>query len=427
MRSAWGTTCWSGCNRFTGAQPDEIEVNNLMDIATLSPKPTTDSLPNRLITALRIAAASRLSVRALLALIIFISSATAQTPLQAAGGRLQSPTQEIASSISAPRPLPALVETVDAPGMTVDDMERSVDFFSRVLSFEKVSDVEVAGREYEHLQGVFGLRMRVVRMKLGDEFIELTEYLAPKGRPIPVDSRSNDRWFQHIAIITADMDKAYAWLRNNKVRHASTGPQTLPETIKAAAGIRAFYFKDPDGHALEILQFPADKGDPKWHRQTDRLFLGIDHTAIVVNDTDASVGFYRDVLGMRVAGQSENFGDEQEHLNNVFGARLHITGLRAASGPGIELLEYLAPRDGRPAPPDERADDLVHWQTKLITDNADEAARRLLTAKFRFVSSGVVSIPDGSLGFAKALLVRDPDGHVMQLIEKQPQQATDRR
>src|SRR5215467_9457247 len=108
---------------------------------------------------------------------------------------------------------PALVEGVDAIGITVSDMDRAVGFYSQVLTFEKISDSEVAGENYEHLEGVFGLRMRVVRMRLGDEFIELTEYLAPKGRPIPVDSRSNDRWFQHIAIIVSDMDKAYARLR----------------------------------------------------------------------------------------------------------------------------------------------------------------------------------------------------------------------
>ena len=76
-----------------------------------------------------------------------------------------------------------------------------MEFFSKVLSFEKISDIEVAGTEYERLQGVFGTRMKIVRMRLGDEIIELTEYLAPKGRPIPVDSRSNDQWFQHIAIV----------------------------------------------------------------------------------------------------------------------------------------------------------------------------------------------------------------------------------
>src|SRR5438034_8428487 len=113
--------------------------------------------------------------------------------------------------------------------MTVADMDRSIEFFSKVLSFEKVADVEVWGSDYERLQGVFGLRMRVVRMKLGSEFIELTEYLAPKGRPFPDDSRGNDRWFQHIAIITSDMEKAYAWLRKNKVEHASTRPQRLPD------------------------------------------------------------------------------------------------------------------------------------------------------------------------------------------------------
>jgi catechol 2,3-dioxygenase-like lactoylglutathione lyase family enzyme len=237
-----------------------------------------------------------------------------------------------------------LVEQVGAIGMTVSDMDRSVDFYSRVLSFEKVSDVEVTGEDYERLQGVFGLRMRVVRMHLGDESIELTEYLAPKGRPIPVDSRSNDRWFQHIAIITSDMDKAYALLRENKVEHASTGPQRLPDWNKNAGGIKAFYFRDPDEHWLEVLQFPADKGDAKWQRK-DKLFLGIDHTAIVVSDTDASLKFYRDVLGLHVAGTSENYGTEQEHLNNVFGARLRITSLRASSGgPGIEFLEYLAPK-----------------------------------------------------------------------------------
>ncbi len=122
-------------------------------------------------------------------------------------------------------------------------MDRAVDFYSKVLTFEKVSDTEVAGENFEHLEGVFGLRMRVVRMRLGEEFIELTEYLAPKGRPIPVDSRSNDRWFQHIAIIVSDMDKAYAWLRQNKVEHASIG-------AAASSGLE----QERGGHLGVLLQ-----------------------------------------------------------------------------------------------------------------------------------------------------------------------------
>src|SRR6266516_7468 len=95
---------------------------------------------------------------------------------------------------------PPLVTAVDSVAMTVSDLDRSVEFYSKVLSFEKVSETEVDGSDYEHLEGVFGLRMRTARMRQGDEFIELTEFLAPKGRPAPVDARANDRWFQHIAI-----------------------------------------------------------------------------------------------------------------------------------------------------------------------------------------------------------------------------------
>jgi catechol 2,3-dioxygenase-like lactoylglutathione lyase family enzyme len=310
------------------------------------------------------------------------------------------------------------VKAVDSVAITVSDMDRAVDFYSKILTFEKISDIEVAGETFEHLEGVFGVRIRVVKMRLGDESIELDEYLAPKGRPIPVDSRSNDRWFQHIAIIVSDMDKAYAWLRQNKVEHASSGPQLLPNWNKNAGGISAFYFKDPDGHPVEVLHFPPDKGAPKWHRASDKLFLGIDHTAIVVSDTDASVRFYRDLLGMRVAGESENYGTEQEHLNNVFGAHLRITALRAAEGPGIELLEYLAPRDGRPFPNDEHANDLVHRETVLRAANAEAVASKSQAEHIPFVSSGVVANPTVELGFKKAFVVRDPDGHAIEIEEK---------
>ena len=260
--------------------------------------------------------------------------------------------------------------------------------------------------------------MRTARLRLGDEFIELTEYLAPKGRPLPADSRGNDRWFQHVAVIVSDMDRAYRWLRQNKVQHASSGPQRLPDWNKNAGGIQAFYFRDPDGHFLEILAFPPDKGHPKWHRPSDKLFLGIDHTAIVISDTEASLRFYRDVLGMRVAGESENYGVEQEHLNNVFGARLHITALRAAAGPGVEFLEYLAPRDGRPYPPEERSNDLVHWQTRFSGMSVDEAAQSLQKARSAFISTGVVEVPDAKAGFRKSVIVRDPDGHAVQIVEQ---------
>lgn len=309
------------------------------------------------------------------------------------------------------------VSHIETVGFTVSDMDRSLDFYTRVLPFEKVSDTEVFGTELEHLTGVFGARVRVVDLKLGEEKIELTEYLTPQGRPVPVDSRSNDRWFQHVAIIVSDMDRAYQKLQANKVRHASTGPQTLPAYITAAAGIKAFYFKDPDNHVLEILQFPHDKGAAKWHERerSGRLFLGIDHTAIAVADSDESLKFYRDRLGLTVAGTSDNYGPEQEHLNNVFGAKLHITGLHSAvDGIAVEFLEYIAPRDGRPFPGDTRSSDLWHWETTFGSASIDNL---FLTFKPDLISSGIVLFERPVLGFRRAAMMRDPDGHAVRLIE----------
>lgn len=317
------------------------------------------------------------------------------------------------------------ITAVDSVGITVADMDKSIKFYTEVLSFQKVSDIEVLGNEYDRLQGIFGVRLRVVKLQLGDEFLELTEYLTPKGRAIPLESRSNDRWFQHIAIVVSDMDQAYEILRKNKVQYASTAPQRIPDSNKAAAGIRAFYFKDPDGHNLEIIYFPKGKGDLKWQNtankasaNTQNIFLGIDHTAIVVENTEASLKFYRDILGLKLAGESENFGTEQEYLNNVFGAKLRISGLRAPSGLGIEFLDYIAPSDGKPFPSDARSNDLFHWQTTLVVKDIKAIAQRLRANRTVFISTDTIAIPSSSFGFKRGFIIRDPDGHPLRIIEK---------
>ena len=314
-----------------------------------------------------------------------------------------------------------LVTAVGPIGITVSDMDRSMDFYSRVLHFSKISDDELAGENVEHVKGVFGSRIRLVRLQLGEEQIELSEFLAPQGRPVPIDSRSNDHWFQHIAIIVRDMDAAYAWLRQNKTRFASSGPQTLPAWNKNAGGIKAFYFRDPDNHVLEILWFPPGKGLPKWHNPGKELFMGLDHTAIVVSNTEASLRFYRDLLGMHVAGASENYGTEQEHLNNVLGAHLRITSLRASSGPGIEFLEYLAPRDGRQIPEDLRANDVTHWETELLTQQPVQNWGELL-AKAEHISSQPEELSIAGEA-VREFIIKDPDGHAVALKFAKEQQA----
>jgi len=305
---------------------------------------------------------------------------------------------------------PAPVVAVDSITIPVTDATRSTEFYTQILGFHVRSDQEAAGSDYEQLLGVFGVRVRVVRLQLGEEAIVLLQFLTPRGRPLPQDVHANDRYFQHVAIIVSDMDRAYAWLRQHGVESASTGPQLLPQWNPNAGGIAAFYFRDPDGNFLEILHFPSGKGEARWQSRQG-LFLGIDHTAIVVADTQTSLHHYRDLLGMRVAGESENYGTEQEHLNNVFGARLRITALRAAHGPGVELLEYLAPRSGLAIPADSQASDHWYWQINFEATSLDALYKRLTHAHATVISSEVVKLASTALGLAEGFVARDPDGH----------------
>ena len=81
------------------------------------------------------------------------------------------------------------VQRVKMIGFTVADVGRQADFFTKVLQFEKISDFRVVGGEYDKMQGVFNANMRIIHLKLGEQIVELTQYISPPtGRPIPVPS-----------------------------------------------------------------------------------------------------------------------------------------------------------------------------------------------------------------------------------------------
>ncbi len=308
-------------------------------------------------------------------------------------------------------------DAVMGVGITVSNLDRSVRFFTEVLDFKKIGEDTLRGTTVANLYGLADTMtsLRTAHLQLGDERIDLMQFGISEARPVPADSRSNDSWFQHIAIVVSDMDQAYAKLLVHKVEHVSTAPQTLPAYITAAAGIRAFYFHDPDGHNLELIWFPPGKGNPKWQprageKPSGKTFLGIDHTAVGIADTDAALRFYRDNLGLEVGGHSENYGPEQERLNQVFGARLDITGLHTDQGFGVEFLRYIAPPGGRPYPTDSRPTDLWHWQTVLHTKQPEALFQRLETAGYQRISRKKTM-----LSGQPAMLFRDADGHAILL------------
>ena len=178
------------------------------------------------------------------------------------------------------------VQRIRAIRLTVTDSDRAKNFYTQALGFKLVLDITVNQQDYSDIAGIETAKIRIVTLQIGDALIELMQYLNIEGKPIPKDSQANDLWFQHLAIVVSDMERAYNHLQSFSIEPISTAPQTIPPENKAAAGIRAFKFKDSDRHNLELIWYPADKGQAKWHQPTERLFLGIDHSAITISNTE---------------------------------------------------------------------------------------------------------------------------------------------
>jgi catechol 2,3-dioxygenase-like lactoylglutathione lyase family enzyme len=309
------------------------------------------------------------------------------------------------------------VQRIRAIGLTVINCDRSLDFYTQALGFELVTDITVAGEEYSNLESVPGVKIRIVTLRLGDEIIELMEYLNIDFQPIPSHSQSNDLWFQHLAIVVSDMDRAYAHLCTFPIQPISTVPQTIPPGNEASGGVRAFKFKDPDGHDLELIWFPPDKRQDKWHQNQDRLFLGIDHSAITISHSEQSLHFYRDLLGMQVDSCSLNWGATQARMDNLPGVEVKITALRPVQGGvGIELLDYLVPGKGCPIPSNWKSCDIATVQIQLLVNHLEPLLDKLQRNGVKFVSPQIVELKDSLFPYRQGCVAKDPDGHTILLI-----------
>ncbi len=264
--------------------------------------------------------------------------------------------------------------------LTTADARPLCEFYQRAFGFRRLAAGRLSGPEFERLMGVSGGAERMV-LGLGPELIELLQFDRP-GRPYPPDSASSDLMFQHFAIVVSDMERALERLRTLEGWSAITrpGPQQLPAS---SGGVTAYKFRDPEGHPLELLAFPATDIAPRWQaRAVDQPCVGIDHSAICVADTARSVAFYS-ALGLTRTAHSLNCGPEQQRLDGVSEPRVEVTALTPVEPtPHLELLCYRSVRygaSGALSSNDIAATRLV-FESEAVTraGAAAPAARRLL-------------------------------------------------
>lgn len=294
--------------------------------------------------------------------------------------------------------------------LTAADVGALARFYQQALGFEQISAEKRGGPGFAALMGVSETtRAEVIALRLGQQEVELVGF-TPAGAPIPAAAAGNDLTFQHFAIVVSDMRAAFARLQAQPGWRAisRSGPQQLP---RRSGGVTAFKFRDPEGHPLELLAFPPDRTPSCWRDAAGAIHLGIDHSAIVVTDTRASVAFYTLGLGFSVGNRSLNEGPEQSMLDHLPSPRVEVSALlpAGAAAPHLELLCYREPRAGVPPASPKHSNDTV--ATRLVLHVQAPAA----TARALVGLGGHIVTQSEALG--SVLLIRDPDGHDLLLVD----------
>jgi len=121
-----------------------------------------------------------------------------------------------------------------------------------------VFDQTMSGEEFDHaLDGSDGHRGRVVGGLVGGVLLELLSLGDGDGRPARHSIVGN----QNISLSVTDLDDTY-----RQVRAAGYEPDQPPFEI---AGVRMFFVRDPDGTAVELIEFPGAAGtSEELHRGT---------------------------------------------------------------------------------------------------------------------------------------------------------------
>jgi catechol 2,3-dioxygenase-like lactoylglutathione lyase family enzyme len=302
----------------------------------------------------------------------------------------------------------ARVDAIAYLGRNVSDLARSVSFYCERLGFTPcgpVSGMDPAlGRLLGFSEGVASAQ----RLRLGAQHIELVEAGA-RALPYPANRTSADLRFQHFAVRCPDMKGAFARLMRTDAASA------LPAAISRDAsgtlrpvrlparngGAVAFKFRDPDGHPVELIALSGDAPDP-WAGG------GIDHSAISVSDAAASIAFYSCVLGFSLAARQTNSGSAQDALDALQGAVVDVIALQTmpATKPHLELLGYRHPVEDNDT------------ASVCATDIASDRLVMRVTGLRQALAAAHVSSPVATLASGEsAALLRDPDGHLLLLVE----------
>jgi len=182
----------------------------------------------------------------------------------------------------------------------VKDLEKSRAFYEAYLGFD----------ELFALKNDPGNGIRIAWIKINDR---QTVELLPIGGQAPAGGTN----LGHIALETTDVSAMLAYLKTKGVR--APGGGDLPDTAhRTTIGDLVFTAQDPDGHGIEFVTYGPEGRIMKNKGRflaTTRISIHINHCGVEAKDLEASLRFYRDVLGMVETSRVTRSGNLYESVS----------------------------------------------------------------------------------------------------------------
>lgn len=148
---------------------------------------------------------------------------------------------------------PSLVTGVNHVGLTVEDLERSIAFYTTVFRCEVVMRQEKQGGYLAAIVGYPDADVKMAHLRLpGSEHrLELFEYRVPRSAPRDLEPRYVGN--AHICFVVSDLNRVYEELVR---RGVDTFSPPVEVDTGANKGGASLYLRDPDGITVEVFQPP---------------------------------------------------------------------------------------------------------------------------------------------------------------------------
>lgn len=146
-----------------------------------------------------------------------------------------------------------MIRAIHHVAISTPDLDRLIAFYRDVIGMDlvKVTGWERGSDEVDTIVGLPGSSARVAKLKLGNAYLELFQYLTPEGESQDPDRPVNNHGYTHFCLDVVDIDAEYERLSTAGMRFHCPPP---PATKQGPGAQRATYGRDPDGNVIELQE-----------------------------------------------------------------------------------------------------------------------------------------------------------------------------